>query len=144
MHLLETLEGTLTKKTKVKDNILRYFINKEMEAVAKLNDFPTSPRKARLVADLIRGQKVNLALGILSYQPQQAAPVIKKVLMSAVANWQNKNEDLKIEDADLYVKTIMIDGGRVLKRLRPAPQGRAYRVRKRSQHITIVVDSTPA
>ena len=112
-----------------------------MSAVAKLNDFPTSPRKARLVADLIRGKKVNLALGILSFQPQQAAPVIKKVLMSAVANWQNKNEDLKIEDADLYVKTIMIDGGRVLKRLRPAPQGRAYRVRKRSQHITIVVDS---
>ena len=112
-----------------------------MEAVAKLNDFPTSPRKARLVADLIRGKKVNLALGILSFQPQQAAPVIKKVLMSAVANWQNKNEDLKIEDADLYVKTIMIDGGRMLKRLRPAPQGRAYRVRKRSQHITIVVDS---
>ncbi|MGL4630628.1 MAG: 50S ribosomal protein L22 [Leadbetterella sp.] len=111
-----------------------------MEAVAKLKDFPTSPRKARLVADLIRGKKVNLALGILSYQPQQAAPVIKKVLMSAVANWQNKNEDLKIEDADLIVKTIMIDGGRVLKRLRPAPQGRAYRVRKRSQHITIVVD----
>jgi large subunit ribosomal protein L22 len=115
-----------------------------MEAVAKLNDFPTSPRKARLVADLIRGKKVNLALGILSFQPQQAAPVLKKVLMSAVANWQVKNEDQNIDEADLYVKTIMIDGGRVLKRLRPAPQGRAYRVRKRSQHITIVVDSTPA
>lgn len=112
-----------------------------MEAVAKLKDFPTSPRKARLVADLIRGKKVNQALGILSYQPQQAAPVIKKVLLSAVANWQNKNEDARIEDADLYVKTIMIDGGRMLKRLRPAPQGRAYRVRKRSQHITIVVDT---
>ncbi|MBX2954385.1 MAG: 50S ribosomal protein L22 [Leadbetterella sp.] len=112
-----------------------------MEAVAKLKDFPTSPRKARLVADLIRGKKVNQALGILSYQPQQAAPVIKKVLLSAIANWQNKNEDARIEDADLYVKTIMIDGGRVLKRLRPAPQGRAYRVRKRSQHITIVVDT---
>jgi large subunit ribosomal protein L22 len=112
-----------------------------MEAVAKLNDFPTSPRKARLVADLIRGKKVSQALGILSFQPQQAAPVIKKVLMSAVANWQNKNEDAKIEDADLYVKTIFIDGGRVLKRLRPAPQGRAYRVRKRSQHITVIVDS---
>lgn len=112
-----------------------------MEAVAKLNDFPTSPRKARLVADLIRGKKVNQALGILSFQPQQAAPVIKKVLMSAIANWQNRNEDAKIEDANLYVKTIMINGGRVLKRLRPAPQGRAYRVRKRSQHIIIVVDS---
>lgn len=112
-----------------------------MEAVAKLKDFPTSPRKARLVADLIRGKKVSQALGILTYQPQQAAPVIKKVLLSAVANWQDKNEDAKIEDADLYVKTIMIDGGRMLKRLRPAPQGRAYRVRKRSQHITIVIDS---
>lgn len=112
-----------------------------MEAVAKLKDFPTSPRKARLVADLIRGKKVNQALGILSYQPQQAAPVIKKVLLSAIANWQNKNEDARIEDADLYVKTVMIDGGRMLKRLRPAPQGRAYRVRKRSQHITIVVDT---
>ena len=112
-----------------------------MEAVAKLKDFPTSPRKARLVADLIRGKKVNHALGILTYQPQQAAPVIKKVLLSAIANWQNKNEDARIEDADLYVKTIMIDGGRMLKRLRPAPQGRAYRVRKRSQHITIVVDT---
>ncbi|NBA87469.1 50S ribosomal protein L22 [Emticicia sp. CRIBPO] len=116
-----------------------------MEAVAKLNDFPTSPRKVRLVADLIRGKKVSQALGILTYQPQAAAPVIKKVLLSAIANWQNKNEDLKIEDADLYVKTIMIDGGRMLKRLRPAPQGRAYRVRKRSHHVTIVVDnvSTP-
>jgi large subunit ribosomal protein L22 len=112
-----------------------------MEAVAKLNDFPTSPRKARLVADLIRGKKVSQAIGILTFQPQQAAPVIKKVLLSAIANWQNKNEDARIEDADLYVKTIMIDGGRMLKRLRPAPQGRAYRVRKRSQHITIVVDT---
>ena len=112
-----------------------------MEAVAKLKDFPTSPRKARLVADLIRGKKVNQAIGILTYQPQQAAPIIKKVLLSAIANWQNKNEDARIEDADLYVKTIMIDGGRMLKRLRPAPQGRAYRVRKRSQHITIVVDT---
>ena len=112
-----------------------------MEAVAKLKDFPTSPRKARLVADLIRGKKVSQAIGILTYQPQQAAPVIKKVLLSAIANWQNKNEDARIEDADLYVKTIMIDGGRMLKRLRPAPQGRAYRVRKRSQHITIVVDT---
>lgn len=110
-----------------------------MEAVAILKNFPTSPRKARLVADLIRGKKVNQALGILTYQPQQAAPVIKKVLMSAVANWQNKNEDSKIDDADLYVKTIMIDGGRILKRIRPRAQGRAHRIKKRSQHITIVV-----
>ncbi len=115
-----------------------------MEAVAKLNNFPTSPRKARLVADLIRGKKVSHALGILSSQPQAAAPVLKKVLLSAVANWQNKNEDLKIEEADLIVKTIFVDGGRMLKRLRPAPQGRAYRVRKRSNHVTVVVDNVVA
>ncbi|MFN4086639.1 MAG: 50S ribosomal protein L22 [Spirosomataceae bacterium] len=112
-----------------------------MEAKARLNDYPTSPRKVRLVADLIRGKKVGQALGILSYQNQAAAPVMKKVLMSAIANWQNLNEDQKIEDADLYVKSIFVDGGRMLKRLRPAPQGRAYRVRKRSHHLTIVVDS---
>ncbi len=112
-----------------------------MEAVAKLNDFPTSPRKARLVADLIRGRKVSQALGILSSQPQAAAPVIKKVLLSAVANWQNKNEDLKIEEVELVVKRIFVDGGRSLKRLRPAPQGRAYRIRKRSHHVTVVVDN---
>lgn len=112
-----------------------------MEAIAKLNDYPTSPRKARLVCDLIRGLSVNQALGILTYQPQAAAPVVKKVLLSAVANWQQKNEDLKIEEANLVVKEIFVDGGRMLKRLRPAPQGRAYRVRKRSHHLTIVVDS---
>ncbi|MFN3851766.1 MAG: 50S ribosomal protein L22 [Spirosomataceae bacterium] len=115
-----------------------------MEAVAKLNDYPTSPQKARLVADLIRGKKVSYALGILSYQPQAAAPVIKKVLLSAVANWQQKNEDVKVEDADLFVKEIFVGGGRMLKRLRPAPQGRAYRVRKRSHHLTVVVDSAVA
>jgi len=112
-----------------------------MEAVAKLNDYPTTPRKARLVIDLIRGKKVSQALGILSFQPQHAAPVVKKVLLSAVANWQQKNEDLKIEDAELYVKSVFVDGGRMLKRMRPAPQGRGYRVRKRSHHLTIVVDS---
>jgi large subunit ribosomal protein L22 len=113
-----------------------------MEAVAKLNNFPASPQKARLVADLVRGQKVSLALGILTHQPQSAAPVIKKLLLSAVANWQQKNVDLKAEDAGLVVKAVFVDGGRMLKRLRPAPQGRAYRVRKRSNHITIVVDSS--
>jgi large subunit ribosomal protein L22 len=110
-----------------------------MEAVAKLNDFPTSPRKARLVADLIRGKKVSHALGILSYQPQAAAPVMRKVILSAVANWQDQNQGAKIEDTELYVKTVMVDGGRSLKRLRPAPQGRGYRIRKRSHHLTIVV-----
>ncbi|TAE40480.1 MAG: 50S ribosomal protein L22 [Runella slithyformis] len=112
-----------------------------MEAKAILRNVPTSPRKMRLVADMVRGQKVSRALAILQYQPQSAAPVLRKVLLSAVANWQQMNEDLKIEEAELYVKTIFVDGGAMLKRLRPAPQGRAHRVRKRSNHITIVVDN---
>ncbi|ADB41747.1 MULTISPECIES: 50S ribosomal protein L22 [Spirosoma] len=112
-----------------------------MEAVAKLKDVPTSPRKMRLIADLIRGQRVSRALGLLKYQPQAGADVLQKVLLSAVANWQQKNEDQRIEDADLYVKTIFVDGGPMLKRLRPAPQGRGHRIRKRSNHITLVVDS---
>lgn len=112
-----------------------------MEAIAKLNNFPTSPRKARLVADLIRGKKVAQALGILSHQPQAAAPVLRKVLMSAVANWQVKNDGESLEDANLVVKGIFVDSGRSLKRLRPAPQGRAYRIRKRSHHVTVIVDS---
>ena len=112
-----------------------------MEAVAKLRDVPTSPRKMRLIADLIRGQRVSRALGLLKYQPQAAAVTLQKVLLSAVANWQQKNENERIEDADLYVKTIFVDGGPMLKRLRPAPQGRGHRIRKRSNHITIVIDS---
>ncbi|GAB3564941.1 50S ribosomal protein L22 [Spirosoma luteolum] len=112
-----------------------------MEAVARLRDVPTSPRKMRLIADLIRGQRVSRALGLLKYQPQAGAAVLQKVLLSAVANWQQKNENERIEDADLFVKTIFVDGGPMLKRLRPAPQGRGHRIRKRSNHITIVVDS---
>lgn len=112
-----------------------------MEAVARLRDVPTSPRKMRLIADLIRGQRVSRALGLLKYQPQAGAAILQKVLLSAVANWQQKNEDERIEDADLYVKTIFVDGGPMLKRLRPAPQGRGHRIRKRSNHITIIVDS---
>lgn len=112
-----------------------------MEAVAKLTKVPTSPRKMRLVADMIRGQKVNRALGILKFEPKIGATMLEKCLLSAVANWQNKFEDEKIETADLYVKTILVDGGAYLKRLRPAPQGRGHRIRKRSNHITIVVAS---
>jgi large subunit ribosomal protein L22 len=111
-----------------------------MEARAILRNVPTSPQKMRLVADLIRGQRVSKALAILKFQPQAAAPILHKVLLSAVANWQQGNEDAKIEDADLVVKTVFVDGGRMLKRLRPAPQGRAHRIRKRSNHITIIVD----
>ena len=112
-----------------------------MEARAILRNVPTSPRKMRLVADMIRGQQVSRALVVLQYQPQGAAPTLKKVLLSAVANWQEKNPDSKIEEAELFVKTVFVDGGAMMKRLRPAPQGRAYRVRKRSNHITIVVDN---
>jgi large subunit ribosomal protein L22 len=110
-----------------------------MEAIAKLTKVPTSPRKMRIVADMIRGQKVNKALGILKFEPKIGATMLEKCLLSAVANWQNKYEDQKIENADLYVKTILVDGGAYLKRLRPAPQGRGYRIRKRSNHITITV-----
>jgi large subunit ribosomal protein L22 len=115
-----------------------------MEAVAKLKNVPTSPRKMRLIADLIRGQRVSRALGLLRYQPQSGAAVLQKVLLSAVANWQQKNEDMNIEEADLFIKTVFVDGGPMLKRLRAAPQGRGHRIRKRSNHITIVVDNKVA
>jgi large subunit ribosomal protein L22 len=112
-----------------------------MEAVAKLRNVPTSPRKMRLVADLVRGQRVNKALSILKFQPKIGAAQIESLLLSAVANWQAKNEGTRLEEADLYIKTIFVDGGRMLKRLRPAPQGRGHRIRKRSNHITLIVDS---
>lgn len=112
-----------------------------MEAIAKLNNVPTSPRKMRLVADLIRGKKVGYALSILKFTPNHGALKLEKLLLSAIANWQAKNPDEKLEEADLFVKTIQVDGGRMLKRLRPAPQGRAHRIRKRSNHVTLVVDA---
>lgn len=112
-----------------------------MEAVAKLRNVPTSPRKMRLVADLIRGQKVSKALNVLKFEPNHNAARLEKLLLSAVANWQNKHEDVRLEEAELYVKEVFVDGGRILKRLRPAPQGRAHRIRKRSNHVTLVVAS---
>lgn len=112
-----------------------------MEAVAKLNNVPTSPRKMRMVADMIRGEGVNTALNILKFEPKEGAARLQKLLLSAISNWQAKNEDERLEDADLFIKEIRVDGGRMLKRLRPAPQGRAHRIRKRSNHVTIVVDS---
>jgi large subunit ribosomal protein L22 len=112
-----------------------------MEALAKLNNVPTSPRKMRLVADLIRGEKVNKALNILKFEPKQGAARLEKLLLSAISNWQQKNTEVDLEDADLYVKTITVDSGRMLKRLRPAPQGRAHRIRKRSNHVTMVLAS---
>ena len=113
-----------------------------MEAIAKLKNVPTSPQKMRQVADLVRGKQVNQALAILKFQSKSGAPRIEKLLLSAVANWQQKYEEvMKIEDADLYVKTIFVDGGAMLKRLRPAPQGRGHRIRKRSNHVTLIVSS---
>ena len=113
-----------------------------MEAVAKLRNVPTSPRKMRLVADLIRGKKVTKALNILKFEPNHNAAKLEKLLLSAIANWQNKFEDARLEEAELIVKEIHVGGGRILKRLRPAPQGRAHRIRKRSNHVTLVVASS--
>ncbi|MDH5381131.1 MAG: 50S ribosomal protein L22 [Cyclobacteriaceae bacterium] len=112
-----------------------------MEAIAKLNNNPTSPRKMRLIADLIRGERVGIALNILKFNDNGGSSKLEKLLLSAIANWQAKNEDKKLEESDLFVKQIFVDSGRMLKRLRTAPQGRAHRIRKRSNHITIVVDS---
>lgn len=108
---------------------------------ARLVNVPTSPRKMRLVADLIRGVRVNQALNILKYEPKVGAEKLEKLLLSAISNWSAKNSEEKLEEADLFVKDIFVDGGRILKRLRPAPQGRAHRIRKRSNHVTLVVDS---
>jgi large subunit ribosomal protein L22 len=108
---------------------------------AKLANVPTSPRKMRLVADLIRGQRVSKALNILKYEPKNGAPKLEKLVLSAIANWGAKHPDEKLEDADLVIKEIWVDGGRQLKRLRPAPQGRAHRIRKRSNHVTLIIDS---
>ena len=113
-----------------------------MEAVAKLRNVPTSPRKMRMVADLIRGQKVNKALSLLKFEAKEGAARLEKLLLSAISNWQNKNENERLEEADLYIKSILVDGGKMLKRYRPAPQGRAHRIRKRSNHVTIVIDSS--
>ncbi|MCJ7466829.1 MAG: 50S ribosomal protein L22 [Maribacter sp.] len=110
-------------------------------AFAKLNNCPTSPRKMRLVADLIRGVRVEKALAILKFNSKESSRRLEKLLLSAVANWQSKNEDASVEDADLFIKEIRVDGGSMLKRLRPAPQGRAHRIRKRSNHVTLVLGS---
>lgn len=114
---------------------------KKQIAFAKLNNCPTSPRKMRLVADLIRGERAEKALTILRFSQKEASRRLEKLVLSAIANWQAKNEDADIEEADLFIKEIRVDGGTMLKRLRPAPQGRAHRIRKRSNHVTVVVDA---
>ncbi len=110
-----------------------------MEAVAKLRNYPTSPRKMRLLADLIRGMNVEKALAELEHNTKHPAVPLRKLVVSAISNWKRKNEEG--DESSLIVKTIMVDGARVLKRMRPAPQGRGYRVRKRSNHVTVIVDA---
>jgi large subunit ribosomal protein L22 len=123
---------------------LRAEINKESKKstyMARLVNNPTSPRKTRLMADLIRGMKVEPALNVLKYSSKESSEKLRKLLLSAIANWQQKNEGARLEDANLYIKEIFVDGGKMLKRIHTAPQGRAYRVRKRSNHVTLIIDS---
>ena len=114
---------------------------KKQVAFAKLNNCPTSPRKMRIVADSVRGKKVEMALTILKFSQKEASNKLEKLLMSAISNWQAKNEDSDVEEANLFVKEIRVDGGSMLKRIRTAPQGRAHRIRKRSNHVTLVLSS---
>jgi large subunit ribosomal protein L22 len=133
--------------TKIKKSVL---IRQQKEAakaqvggasVAKLQNCPTSPRKMRLVVDLIRGENVEKALSILKFTNKEAAIRVEKLLLSAIKNWEAKNEGKRVEESGLFVKEVSVGGGRQLKRLRPAPQGRGYRIRKRSNHVTLIVDS---
>ena len=110
-------------------------------AFAKLNNCPTSPRKMRLIADLIRGMDADKALAELKLNPKEASTRMEKLLLSALSNWETKNEGKRMDQANLYVAEVRVDGGRMLKRIQPAPQGRAHRIRKRSNHVTLVVDS---
>ncbi len=120
-------------------------IKKELKsrtAIAKLNNCPTSPRKMRLVADSIRGENVYSALNILKFSPKEASKRLEKLLLSAINNWEQKNEDIDAANAGLIVREVFVDSARMMKRIQPAPQGRAHRIRKRSNHVTIVIDKT--
>ena len=125
-------------KRKRESAILIKEANKKL-TFAKLNNCPTSPRKMRLVADQVRGESINQALAILKFSPKEASRKLEKLLLSAISNWQAKNEEKDLEKADLFVKEIKVDSAKMLKRLRPAPQGRAHRIRKRSNHVTLVL-----
>ena len=125
-------------KRKRESAILIREANKKL-TYAKLNNCPTSPRKMRLVADQVRGVSINQALAILKFSPKEASSKLEKLLLSAISNWQAKNEEKDLEKADLFIKEIKVDSGKMLKRLRPAPQGRAHRIRKRSNHVTLVL-----
>ena len=114
---------------------------KSTVAIAKLNNVPTSPRKMRLLADLVRGENIYSALNMLKFNPKEASRNMEKLLLSAINNWEQKNEGKDATSEDLVVKEVFVDSGRVLKRIQPAPQGRAHRIKKRSNHVTIIVDS---
>ena len=114
---------------------------KKSLTLAVLKNCPTSPRKMRLVADQIRGKSIDKALSILKFSPKEASKKLEKLILSAISNWQSKNENEDIEKANLFINEIKVDGGKMLKRLRPAPQGRAHRIRKRSNHVTVVLES---
>jgi len=124
---------------KKRERAERLKAERKQVAFAKLNNCPTAPRKMRLVADLIRGKRVEEALQILKFNPKEAAERLEKLLLSAISNWQNKNEDADVESADLYIKEIRVDGAGMLKRLRPRAQGRATQIKKRSNHVTLVL-----
>ena len=115
--------------------------DKKTIAFAKLNNCPTSPRKMRLAADQVRGESIEKALSILKFSPKEASRKLEKLLLSALSNWQTKNENEDVEKANLFISEIRVDGGSMLKRLRPAPQGRAHRIRKRSNHVTLILGS---
>ena len=114
---------------------------KKKIAFAKLNNCPTSPRKMRLIADLIRGMDADKALSELKLNPKEASGRMEKLLLSALANWETENEGKRMDQENLYVSEVKVDSGRMMKRIQPAPQGRAHRIRKRSNHVTLVVDS---
>jgi len=114
---------------------------KKTQSFASLRNCPTSPRKMRYVVDMVRGVEVTKALDILKFSNKEAAGNVEKLLLSAIANWQAKNEGVRVEDSNLVVKEAFVDGGRMLRRLRTAPQGRGYRILKRSNHVTLVLDS---
>ena len=115
--------------------------SKRKSSFAKLNNCPTSPRKMRLVADQVRGESIEKALSILKFSPKEASKRLEKLLLSAVSNWQSKNENSDVENANLFIREVKVDSGSMLKRLRPAPQGRAHRIRKRSNHVTLILGS---
>jgi len=115
--------------------------SKKEKYFAVLRNCPTSPRKMRLVADMVRGMDVNKALDVLKFSSKEASGRMEKLLMSAISNWQIKNEGVRIEDSKLIVKEVFVDQARTLKRVQPAPQGRAHRIRKRSNHVTLVLDN---